>query len=156
MCLEHLYPIDEVVRERLGLPHRAAKLLVLETRPDPPTAGHREEPHLAIARLAPDKLEHRLRIGTGQPLGFRHVRRTMTDDRQDCSMSRIRTERAELPGGLLKETQKTRPRTAANTACNGSCSPSTRSLARINGLSSVFMCSCGRSSVKEGDPFLKR
>src|SRR5437773_1835071 len=74
MCLEHLGPIGEAVRERLGLPHRVAKLLLLEARPDPPTAGHREEPHLAIARLAPEELEHGLRIGTGQPFGFGHGR----------------------------------------------------------------------------------
>src|SRR5215831_650454 len=74
MCPEHLCPIGEAVGERLGLPHRVAKLLVLEARPDPPTAGHCEEPHLAIARLAPEELEHGLRIGTGQPFGFGHGR----------------------------------------------------------------------------------
>src|SRR5262245_56008191 len=74
MCLEHLCPIGEAVGERLGLPHRVAKLLVLEARPDLPTAGHREEPHLAVARLAPEEREHGLRIGTGQPFGFGHAR----------------------------------------------------------------------------------
>src|SRR6185503_6382949 len=74
MCLEHLGPIGAAVRERLGLPHCVAKLLMLEARPDSPTAGHREEPHLAIARLAPEELEHGLRIGTGQPFGFGHGR----------------------------------------------------------------------------------
>src|SRR5262249_51937638 len=43
-------------------------------RPDLPTAGHREEPHLAVARLAPEEREHGLRIGTGQPFGFGHAR----------------------------------------------------------------------------------
>ena len=52
----------------------AAKLLALEARPDSPTAGHREEPHLAIARLAAEDHEHRLRVGTGQPFGFGHRR----------------------------------------------------------------------------------
>src|SRR5690349_10708598 len=73
MCLEHLAPIREAVRERLGFLHSVAELLVLEARPDASTAGHREEPHLAIASPAPEEFEHRLRIGTGEPFGFGHL-----------------------------------------------------------------------------------
>src|SRR5215510_882160 len=121
-----------------------------------------QRPHEAVERYVCVDIEVDIRVTSGRRFqaSLRSLRHAddpgTTDDRHDCSVSRTRTERAESPGGLLKETQKTRPRTAASTACNGSCSPSTSNLARIKGLSSVFIWSCGRSSVNEGEPFLKR
>jgi hypothetical protein len=52
--------------------HRFAAPLVGQQLPDGAAAGRHEEPQLAVAHLARQQRQHRLRVGAGQPLGLRH------------------------------------------------------------------------------------
>jgi hypothetical protein len=46
--------------------------LVGEQAPDAPAAGAGEQLQFALVRLAAQELQHRGRVGRGQPLGFGH------------------------------------------------------------------------------------